>query len=108
MPAVTGDTASGPSQRAARRLAAIDPLLTVPPVPAGCGAELAVTGPDGSVAGHGTCEHWGGGARGAPARGGWGAGPGPGEQGAGGRESRELPGGAARRFQLTPQIAGPD
>ena len=85
MPAVTGDTASGLSQQAARRLAAIDPLLTAPPVPAGCGAELAVTGPDGSVAAQGTCEHW-----------------------AGEPESLELTWGAARRFQLTPQIAGPD
>jgi GNAT superfamily N-acetyltransferase len=85
MPAVTGDTASGLSQRAARRLAAIDPLLAAPPVPAGCGAELAVTGPDGPVAALGTCEHW-----------------------AGEPESLELTWGAARRFQLTPQIAGPD
>ena len=85
MPAVTGDTASGLSRRAARRLAAIDPLLAGPPVPAGCGAELAVTGPDGSAAALGTCEHW-----------------------AGEPESLELTWGAARRFQLTPQIAGPD
>jgi GNAT superfamily N-acetyltransferase len=85
MPAVTGDSASGLSEQATRRLAAIDPLLAAPPVPAGCGAELAVTGPDGSVAALGTCDHW-----------------------AGEPESLELTWGAARRFQLTPQIAGPD
>lgn len=85
MPAVTGDTASGLSEQAARRLAAIDPLLPVPAVPEGCGAELAVTGPDGSTAALGTCEHWAG------------------EPG-----SLDLTWGAVRRFQLTPQVPGPD
>ena len=55
------------------------------PVPAGCGAELAVTGPDGSTAALGTCEHWAG------------------EPG-----SLDLTWGAVRRFQLTPQVPGPD
>ena len=85
MPPVTSDTASAVGERAARRLAALDPLLAAPPVPAGCGAELAVTGPDGSTTAVGTCEHWAG------------------EPG-----SLELTWGAVRRFQLTPQIAGPD
>jgi GNAT superfamily N-acetyltransferase len=85
MPPVTSGIASAVGEQAARRLAAIDPLLPAVAVPAGCGAELAVTGPDGSVAALGTCEHWAG------------------EPG-----SLELTWGAARRFQLTPQIAGPD
>ena len=85
MPPVTPDTASAASERAARRLAAIDPLLPAPAVPAGCGAELAVAGPDGSTAALGTCEHWAG------------------EPG-----SLDLTWGPVRRFQLTPQIPGPD
>src|ERR1700733_3667092 len=85
MPALTGDTASGLRRRAPRRLAAIDPLLAGPPVPAGCGAELAVTGPDGAAAALGTREPW-----------------------AGGPGALERAGGAARRFQLPPQIGGPD
>jgi GNAT superfamily N-acetyltransferase len=85
MPPVTPGTASAVGERAARRLAALDPLLAAPAVPAGCGAELAVTGPDGSTVALGTCEHW------------------TGEPG-----SLELTWGAVRRFQLTPQIAGPD
>ncbi len=56
-----------------------------PAVPAGCGAELAVAGPDGSAAALGACEHWAG------------------EPG-----SLELTWGAVRRFQLTPQVSGPD
>ncbi len=85
MPAVTGNTARALSEQAAARLAALDPLLPAPAIPAGCGAELAVSGPDGSIVAVGTCEHWAG----APG-------------------SLELTWGAARRFQLTPQIAGPD
>ena len=85
MPAGTPGTASAAGERAATRLAAIDPLLPAPAVPAGCGAELAVSGPDGSTAALGTCEHWAG------------------EPG-----SLDLTWGAVRRFQLTPQVAGPD
>jgi GNAT superfamily N-acetyltransferase len=85
MAPVTPGTASAVGERAFRRLGAIDPLLPAPAVPAGCGADLAVTGPDGSAVALGTCEHWAG------------------EPG-----SLELTWGAARRFQLTPQIAGPD
>jgi len=85
MPPVTSDTASAVGEQAARRLAALDPLLAAPAVPAGCGAELTATGPHGSATAVGTCEHWAG------------------EPG-----SLELTWGAVRRFQLTPQIAGPD
>ena len=85
MPPVTPDTASAVGERAARRLAALDPLLPAPAVPAGCGAELAVTGPDGSTAALGTCEHWAG------------------EPG-----SLDLAWGAARRFRLEPQVAAVD
>ena len=79
------DTTSAVGEQAARRLAALDPLLPAPAFPPGCGAELVVSGPDGATAAMGTCEHWAG------------------EPG-----SLELTWGAARRFQLTPQIAGPD
>ncbi len=85
MPPVTADGASAVSEQAATRLAAIDPLLPGPPVPPGCGADLAVTRPDGSTAALGICEHWAG------------------EPG-----SLELTWGAVRRFQLTPQVPGPD
>ena len=85
MSAVTGNTASGIGEQVARRLAAIDTLLPAAEPPAGCGAELVVTAPDGSTTARGTCEHWAG------------------EPG-----SLELTWGAARRFQLTPQVAGPD
>ena len=60
MPAGTPGTASAVGERAAMRLAAIDPLLPAPAVSAGCGAELAVRGPDGSTAALGICEHWAG------------------------------------------------
>ena len=61
------------------------PAAAHPALPAGCGTELAVTGPDGSAVALGICEHWAG------------------EPG-----SLELTWGAARRFQLTPQISGAD
>jgi GNAT superfamily N-acetyltransferase len=51
----------------------------------GCDTVLTVTGADGQLTAAGTCEHW-----------------------VGDAESLELSWGAARRFQLTPQIAGPD
>ena len=82
MPAVTGDATS---ELAALRLAALDALLPAPAVPAGCGAGLLASGPGGATAATGTCEHWAG------------------EPG-----SMELTWGATRRFQLTPQVAGPD
>ena len=85
MPPVTPEDASAVGEHAARRLAALDPLLPAPAVPAGCGARLTATGADGSTTALGICEHW-----------------------AGEPESLEMTWGAARRFQLTPQIAGPD
>jgi hypothetical protein len=70
----------------ARRWQVIDPLLPVSvPSPPGCDTVLTVTGPDGQPTAAGTCEHW-----------------------AGDAESLDLSWGAARRFQLGPQIAGPD
>jgi GNAT superfamily N-acetyltransferase len=54
-------------------------------LPPGCDTVLTVTGADGQPTATGTCEHW-----------------------AGDAESLDLSWGAARRFQLAPQIAGPD
>jgi GNAT superfamily N-acetyltransferase len=72
--------------RVARRWRPIDPLLPDPVAPApGCGAEFLVAGPDGAPAAHGTCDHWH-----VPP------------------ESLDLSWGAAVRFQLQAQIAGPD
>jgi GNAT superfamily N-acetyltransferase len=85
MPPVTPGTVGAVGEQAAKRLAALDPLLPAPAVPAGCGAALAATDTHGEITALGTCEHWAG------------------EPG-----SLELTWGAARRFQLTPQIAGPD
>jgi GNAT superfamily N-acetyltransferase len=82
MSAVTGDTTS---EQVARRLEELDALLPAPAALAGCGTELVVSGPGGATAAMGTCEHW------------------TGEPG-----SLELTWGAVRRFQLTPQVAGPD
>jgi GNAT superfamily N-acetyltransferase len=74
------------SAQAAQRWQAIDPLLPAPGnLPSGCGAEFIVAGADGQLAAYGTCEHW------------------EGEPG-----TLELAWGAARRFRLTTQIAGPD
>jgi GNAT superfamily N-acetyltransferase len=71
---------------AGRRWQAIDPLLPAAPGwPAGCGAELAVDGPDGCLVAAGSCEHW----RAEPG-------------------SLDLIEGAALRFRLTPYITGPD
>ena len=86
MPTVTADDIAGVTAAVARRWQAIDPLLPAPGAPAGgCGAELAVTDPDGQLAAIGTCEHW----RDAPG-------------------SLELTWGAASRFRLTVEAAGPD
>jgi GNAT superfamily N-acetyltransferase len=76
---------SGLAAQVSGRWRAADPLLPAPgPVPAHCGAELVVTGPGGSVSAAGWCEHW--------------AGP---------AGSLDRSWGAARRFQLTAQVAGP-
>jgi GNAT superfamily N-acetyltransferase len=70
----------------ARRWQAIDPLLPAPVPPApGCDAVLTVTGADGRPTATASCEHW-----------------------VGDADSLDLSWGAARRFQLAPQIAGPD
>jgi GNAT superfamily N-acetyltransferase len=71
---------------AGRRGQAIDPLL--PAVPGwlpGCGAELAVDGPDGCLVAAGSCGHW------------------TAESG-----SLDLIEGAALRFRLTPYVTDPD
>jgi GNAT superfamily N-acetyltransferase len=69
----------------AGRWQAIDPLLPAPAPLPGCDTVLTVTGADGQPTATGTCEHW-----------------------VGDAESLDLSWGAARRFQLAPQIAGPD
>ncbi|HEY6279964.1 MAG TPA: GNAT family N-acetyltransferase [Streptosporangiaceae bacterium] len=77
--------ASGIGAQVGRRWQAIDRLLPEPAaLPAGCGAELAVASGGQPVA-IGRCEHW----RAEPG-------------------SLELSWGAARRFRLTAQVAGPD
>lgn len=79
------DLASGVFTRAERRLLRIDPLLPWPwPGAPHCGAPLG-TGYEAAAAAMGRCEHWV-------------AEPG----------SLDLSWGAARRFQLSPTIAGPD
>jgi GNAT superfamily N-acetyltransferase len=71
---------------ASRRWQAIDPLLpAVPGWTRGCGADLAVNGPDGGLVAAGSCSHWT-------------AEPG----------SLELIEGATQRFRLTPYIARSD
>ncbi len=86
MPTVTEDETSGLTAAVAGRWRAIDPLLPAPGLPpAGCGAELAVTGPGGRLTAIGTCEH----GQGTPG-------------------SLELTWGAASRFRLTARTAGPD
>ena len=78
--------ASAVGARAALRLRALDNLLPgqLDPPP-GCGLEITATGPGGRPAAIGICTHWAS------------------EPG-----SFELTWGAARRFQLTTQVAGPD
>jgi GNAT superfamily N-acetyltransferase len=86
MSAVGGDKTSSVSGQVTLRWQAADPLLPAvwPPSP-DCGAELVVAGSGGQPAAVGICEHW----EGAPG-------------------SLDLTWGAARRFQLTAQVAGPD
>jgi hypothetical protein len=83
MSSVAGDLGSHVLAQAAQRWAAIDPLLPGPALPAGCGTDLVAAGTGGHAVG--SCEHW------------------VGEPG-----SMDLTWGAARRFRLTPQVAGPD
>lgn len=71
-----------------QRWRAADGLLPVPAAPepdSQCGAVFAVTGADGRPSAVGACEHW-----------------------YGDPESLELTWGAARRFQLTARVGGPD
>jgi len=83
---ITGHVSSEFTAQVARRWQAIDPLLPASaPGPPGCGTVLTVTGADGPPTATATCEHW-----------------------VGDAESLDLSWGAARRFQLAPQIAGPD
>jgi GNAT superfamily N-acetyltransferase len=68
------------------RWRALDPLLPEPePLPAGCGAELVVAGPRGMVRAAGSCKHW-----------------------VGRADSLDVTWGAARQYELTAQLAGPD
>jgi GNAT superfamily N-acetyltransferase len=84
--AITERLSSEFTAQVARRWQAIDPLLpALAPSPPDCDTVLTVTGPDGQLAAAGACEHW-----------------------VGDAESLDLSWGAARRFQLAPQIAGPD
>lgn len=88
MPADSGDPLGALADAISARWQAADPLLPrVPTVQpgAGCDATFIVPGPGGLPVAAGACEHW----VGAP-------------------ESLELTWGAARRFQLTAQVGGPD
>jgi GNAT superfamily N-acetyltransferase len=68
------------------RWQALDPLLPEPePLPAGCGAELVVAGPGGLVRAAGSCKHW-----------------------VGRPDSLDVTWGAARQYELTALVAGPD
>ncbi len=83
---VRGGNGSGLAGQVAERWRLIDPLLPAAAAapPAGAGHQIAVTLAGRQVAG-GWCEHW-----------------------AGAPDSLDLTWGAARRFELTPQIPGPD
>jgi GNAT superfamily N-acetyltransferase len=83
MPTAAGDTGSVIAS-VTRRWQALDPLLPSPEA-LGRGHGLAVTAADGRAVAAGSCEHW-----------------------AGTPGSLDLTWGAARRFQLTAWIAGPD
>ena len=64
----------------------LDPLLPEPaPLPAGCGADLVVPGAGGAVRAAGWCRHW-----------------------AGQPDSLDITWGAARQYELTALVAGPD
>lgn len=78
--------ASSLGAQVGERWRAVDPLLPAPGFAvADCGVKLVVTDTGGSTVAAGWCEHWAG----APG-------------------SLDLSWGAARRFQLTAQVAGPD
>jgi hypothetical protein len=86
MPADSGDRHAALAAAGSAGWQAADPLLPDPQQhSAGCGTSFTVVGPDGLAAAAGCCEHW----HGAP-------------------DSLDLTWGAARRFQLTVQVGGPD
>jgi GNAT superfamily N-acetyltransferase len=86
MSAVAGNAGTSIGTLLMRRWEEIDPLLPVPgPLPEGCGAEFTIAGGAGEPAAAATCEH----SEAAPG-------------------SLDTAWGTARRFQLAPQITGPD
>jgi hypothetical protein len=86
MSAVAQDAIDSITAQVTRRWQAADPVLPAPgPLPAGCGAQLAVSGPDGQLTGVASCEH----IELAPG-------------------SLDLAWSATRQFKLTPRIQGPD
>ena len=86
MSAVAGNAGTSIGALVMRRWEQIDPLLPEPgPLPRGCGAEFTIAGSAGEPAAAATCEH----TEAAPG-------------------SLDTAWGTARRFQLAPQITGPD
>ena len=86
MSAVAGNAGTSIGTLVMRRWQEVDPLLPVPgPLPQGCGAEFTIAGGTGEPAAAATCEH----SEAAPG-------------------SLDTAWGTARRFQLAPQIIGPD
>jgi hypothetical protein len=86
MSAVAGNAGTSISALVMRRWQEIDPLLPVPgPLPQGCGAEFTIAGGTGEPAAAATCEH----SEAAPG-------------------TLDAAWATARRFQLAPQITGPD
>jgi hypothetical protein len=86
MSAVAQDAIDGITGHVTRRWQAADPMLPAPgPLPADCGAQLTVSGPDGQLAAVASCEH----IELAPG-------------------SLDLAWSATRQFKLTPRIQGPD
>ena len=86
MAAVAGNAGTSIGTLVMRRWQEIDPLLPEPgPLPPGCGAEFTIAGGTGERAAAATCAH----AEAAPG-------------------SLDTAWGTARRFELAPQITGPD
>jgi GNAT superfamily N-acetyltransferase len=86
MSAVAGNAGTSIGTLVMRRWEELDPLLPVPgPLPEGCGAEFTIAGGAGEPAAAATCEH----AEAAPG-------------------TLDTAWGTARRFQLVPQVTGPD
>jgi GNAT superfamily N-acetyltransferase len=86
MSAVAGNAGTSIGALVMRRWQEIDPLLPEPgPLPQGCGTEFTIAGGTGEPAAAATCEH----CEAAPG-------------------SLDTAWGTARRFQLAPQITGPD